>query len=267
MPDDVAHQRLLKAERPDTRPLVVEVPKLVGKRRVRYPSSDGKPMADSIEQERTMQYAGGTLRAHFRHREDILVAVDLLVYFREGDPKARVAPDVMVVRGVHSGIRGSYRIWEEGRSPDFVLEVLSKGTHWRDFDPKREKYADMGVSEYFRYDPLGRAASIGSQVRLVGETLVDGEYRSIARAPDASVRSEVLELDLRVRRNGSHPLWRELRFRDPVTGEDLPTQEEEREMRTRERQLRIRERQLRIESEQRVQDLEAEIRKLRDRMG
>lgn len=52
----------------------------VRKRQGRYPGSDGKRMADNIEREQTMCCAGGTLRAHYRARKDILVAVDLLVY-------------------------------------------------------------------------------------------------------------------------------------------------------------------------------------------
>ena len=250
MPDNVARQHLLRAERPHTRPLVVEAPKLAGKRVVRYPSSDGKPMADSIEQERTMTYAGSALRAHFKHHGNILVAVNLFVYFREGHVDERVAPDVMVVRGVHSDIRGSYRIWEEGPPPGFVLEVLSKGTHRRDRDPKRELYAGMGVSEYFRYDPLGRATGTEGPDRLVGETLVDGEYRRVQRALDGSIRSKVLALDLRIRKRGSHALWRELRFRDPVTGEDLAPLEDERERRIQAEQQSKAEAERRIQAEQ-----------------
>ena len=71
-----------------------------------------------------MHYAGTALAIHFRGRG--FVATDLLVYYRGGDKRARVAPDVMVVLGVDGSHRRNYRIWAEGgRAPDFVLEVVS----------------------------------------------------------------------------------------------------------------------------------------------
>ena len=274
MPDDIAQQLPLRVVRPDARPPVVEAPKLVGTRPVRYPSYDGRPMADSTEQERTMSYAGSALRTYFKRRENVLVAVDLLVYYQEGEPRARVAPDVMVVRGVHPRRRGSFRIWEEAEAPQFVLEVLPKGTHWKDHEDKRTTYAEIGVLEYFRFDPLGRSASLNGGWRLLGERLEGGKHRTLPQASDGSLHSKELGLDLRVRERGLDPLWRELRFRDPATGKDLPTHEDQDEMLVRkdemlvrEREMRMREREMRIKSEQRVLDLEAQLRELRDRPG
>ena len=234
MPDKVVRQALSVVAETKPHPVPLSIPRPTRKSPIKYPSTDGKPMADNIEQERTMSYAGGTLRAHFRHRKDILVAVDLLVYYVEGDKDTSVAPDVMVVRGVHSGLRGSYRVFEEGKAPDFVLEVLSKSTHLNDEGDKRKAYARMGVHEYFRYDPRGRtmARKPGGR-RLVGERLEGGAYRELPRGPDGSIYSEALGLYLRVRRQDSEPHWKELRFWDPATGEDLRTFEEEREERVR----------------------------------
>ena len=62
---------------------------------------------------------------------------------------------------------------------------------------------------------------------MKGERLEGGAYREIPEAADGSVRSEVLGLDLRVKRREREPEWRELRFRHPETGEDLPSHEEE----------------------------------------
>ena len=176
-------------------------------------------MADNIAQDRTTNYAGGTLRAHFRTHKDTLVAVDLLVFYGEGDEEITAAPDVMVVRGVPTGLRSSYRVREDGKPPDFVLEVLSKSMHLKDEGEQRRAYARMGVREYFRYDPRGRtmARRLGGR-RLIGERLVGGPYREIPQAEDGSVRSEALGLDLRVRRGETEPHWRELRFRDSATG-------------------------------------------------
>ncbi len=78
----------------------------------------------------------------------------------------------------------------------------------------------MGVRECFLHDPLGRTMASGR--RLKGERLEGGACREIPEATDGSIRSEVLGLDLRVKQRE-----RELRFRHPETGEDLPSHEEE----------------------------------------
>ena len=58
---------------------------------------------------------------------------------------------------------------------------------------------------------------------MKGKRLRGGIYRAIPRLRDGSIRSEVLGLDLRVKRREREPGWRELRFRIPETGKDLPT--------------------------------------------
>ena len=55
------------------------------------------------------------------------VSGDLLIYYEEGNPRVAVAPDVFVVFGVEDRMRMSYKVWEEGKGPDFVLEVASPG--------------------------------------------------------------------------------------------------------------------------------------------
>ena len=51
--------------------------------------------------------------------------------------------------------RSSYFVWEEGKPPDWVLEVASPSTQKKDLDDKRRKYAEMGVPEYWLFDPKG----------------------------------------------------------------------------------------------------------------
>ncbi len=80
-------------------------------------------MADNTLQEKVNRDATLMLRHHFRGREDVLVANNLLVYYVKDKPKKRVVPDVMVALGVRGGDRMSYFVWEEGKAPDFVLEV------------------------------------------------------------------------------------------------------------------------------------------------
>ena len=67
---------------------------------VEYPSSDGKPMAESDAQRLTIVYATDALATWFAKRETVYVSGDLLIYYEEGNPRASIAPDVFVAYGV-----------------------------------------------------------------------------------------------------------------------------------------------------------------------
>ncbi len=75
--------------------------------KVHYPSSDGRPMAESDFQRTPLTYAVERLRHHFRGRPDVYVSGNLLLYYQEGNPRAVVAPDVFVVMGAANADRSS----------------------------------------------------------------------------------------------------------------------------------------------------------------
>ena len=215
--------------------------------KVDYPSSDGRPMAESDAQRIPLTYAVERLGQHFRGRDDVYVTGNLLLYYREGDPGASVAPDVFVVIGAKPGMRTSYRLWEEPKAPDFVLEVTSRATHREDQGKKRELYRRLGVREYWQYDPTGDYLRPALQcLELIG-----GEYRRLAGRQLAdgtlALASEVLRLEVRLTQRG-------LRFHDPQTGRDLPTLAEtdavvQREQRLREEADTVAEREQRLREE------------------
>ena len=190
---------------------------------VEYPDSDGKPLAESDFQLDDLTYARDRLRIYYHdqcRRHDVYVAGNLLIYYEEGNRNVSVAPDIFVVLGVPHYKRRSYRLWEEGKVPDFVLEITSHSTWEEDRGKKRELYRRLGVTEYWQYDPTGDYL----EPVLQGLELAAGEYVPIAAGATAeglpTLESRVLGLELHATDDG-------LRFHDPVTEQYLPTSAED----------------------------------------
>ena len=119
-----------------------------------YPDSDGQPMADNTKQFRWITVIKNNLDWLFQDEELVFVAGDLLWYPVEGNPKYRVAPDVMIVFGRPKGDRGSYQQWQEANIvPQVVFEILSPGNTEGEMERKLQIYARCGVEEYYIYDP------------------------------------------------------------------------------------------------------------------
>ena len=194
---------------------------------VDYPSSDGKPLAENDPQLHAILYAVGALGVYYSERADVYVSGDLLVYYEEGNPRVSVAPDAFVVFGVEDRARMNYKVWEEGKGPEFVLEVASRSTWREDVQRKPAVYARLGVKEYFLYDPRGEYLT----PRLQGYRLVDGGYEPMAAVESIdrtlTMRSRVLELELRARGGEMQAKDGGLRFHDPVTGQELLSYGEE----------------------------------------
>ena len=185
-----------------------------------YPDSDGEPMAENEEQLYAMIDAITTLREWYASQEDVHVGGDLLIYYRMNDNETRVAPDVFVVFGSDKALRLSWIVWREGKAPDIVMELASGSTWRRDMREKRDIYAGMGVTEYWRFDPTSTYFS----PPLIGETLVNGEYTRIELISDREGihrgHSAVLGLDVCALPDGS------MRFYDPVSEQWLRTHAE-----------------------------------------
>lgn len=185
---------------------------------IEYPETDGLPMPDGEYQSEAWRHLVGILKFHYRAR-DVYAAGNLFIYLEEGNAGNRVAPDLFVVLGASDHRRDTYKVWEEpGGMPDFVLEILSPSTWRKDLGPKMQRYASLGVGEYWLHDPHARFLRPG----LAGRRLVDGAYVELppVETPRGrSIRSDVLGLDLFL--DGE-----ELRFFDPVEQRALPSLEE-----------------------------------------
>ncbi len=149
------------------------------------------------------------LEDFFRPRGDVFVASDLLWYWERGNTDLKVAPDVMVVPGVGTHPRRSFFSWEEGGAvPAVVFEMASRGTVDEDLSTKFFRYEDLGVREYFLFDPEGT----NMVPQFQGFRLNGTAYR---RLRDAELASE---LGFGIRAEGTM-----LRLIDLATGQPVPT--------------------------------------------
>ena len=219
---------------------------------IEYPEEDGEPLAETDFQYIPLTYTVASLRARYASREDIYVAGNMLIYYRMNVPEACVAPDVYAVigaRGNHK--RRSWFTWREGAVPAFVLEVASESTWRYDAAGKRAIYAEIGVTEYWRFDPTGECFSPA----LIGERLVDGAYQPIEVAYDKDGilrgHSDVLGLDLCALPN------LDLRLYDPERDEWLLDYSEEQAARQAAELQAQTERDARQAAELRIRQLEA----------
>src|SRR5690242_8713151 len=131
--------------------------RLAKPRPVYYPTSDGKPMAETRLHQDLIIYCLEALRYRYKDRPDVEIAGNNFIYFEQGNPKARVSPDCYVVFGVEKRLRDSYMVWREGgKLPSVVFEITSRKTQKEDVQKKRPLYEQaLKVPEYFQFDPTG----------------------------------------------------------------------------------------------------------------
>ncbi|MCE7985425.1 MAG: Uma2 family endonuclease [Caldilinea sp. CFX5] len=151
-----------------------------------YPETDGKPMAES-DLHRGVMFAIIRLLQRFFLGRRVYVSGNLLIYYEQGNPSKSVSPDCFIVRDVEPHLRDIYKIWEEGKGPEVVFEVSSKTTRHVDLGKKMRLYAELGVQEYFIYDPTAEYLD----PPLFAYELVGGGY-----VPMKPVKEEVVIGDL-----------------------------------------------------------------------
>ena len=152
--------------------------------------------------------------------------------------------------------RNAYVISEQGKPPDFVMEVASPSTGRIDVRDKPADYAALGIPEYWRFDETGE--SYGA--RLAGDRLVGDRYEpiAIAKLPKGNLEgcSKALGLKLRWEKG-------QLKCYDPTTTKpimDLPEMqriaEKERQGRLEAQKAQLEEQKAQLEAEQRAEEAE-----------
>lgn len=121
---------------------------------VYYPSSDGKPMAETHLHVLAIRFLMDALEDVFAPRNDVFIAGNMYWYWEQGNPKERRLPDAMVVFGVEKGPRRSFRSWREGGAvPANCFEMASERTWKKNLGEVKDDYEANGVREYFVFDP------------------------------------------------------------------------------------------------------------------
>jgi Uma2 family endonuclease len=226
-------------------------------REVDYPTSDGRPMAETELHRDDMVDVIETLKDHFAADPNVYVSGNILLFYEEGNRRKHVSPDVLVVRGVPKlPLRDYFLLWREGKAPDVVIEITSKTTRREDQTKKLTLYRDvLKVAEYFQFDPTEDYL----KPSLQGSRLEGGQYVPIEPV-DGRIPSVLLELHLE--RRGT-----ELRLFDPATGRCLSTRAErlaeETAARQREAAARQRESAARQRAEAENEQLRRELDALR----
>ena len=198
------------------------------------------------------------LARHFGNPGTTLVEADRwIVSAPEAFRSTARRPDLLIAFDVDAGAyeaNNGYIISEQGKPPDFVLEVASPSTARVDINEKRVEYAALGIPEYWRFDKTGEYHG----QKLAGDRLADGAYvpLPIEELPDGSFQgySAVLGLHLRWERE-------QLAWYDPTTGQHILTYDDIKGMLDTERD-RADEAETRAEqAEARVRELEDELRR------
>lgn len=211
-------------------------------REIVYPEGDGQPLAETEVHVDEIVYLIAALKEYFREQADVYVAGNLFLYYERGNRKAVVAPDLFVVRGVAKEARRTYKLWEEGVGPCFIVEVTSRSTQMEDLEEKKALYQRLGVEEYFLFDPLDEYLS----PRLQGYRWVQGRYQPLLAERTGVLFSRTTGLTLQA--EGPH-----LRLAETRTGQPLLRYDES------ERARRA--------AEERAARAEAELARLRDELA
>lgn len=209
------------------------------------PYDDGMPM-ESERHVLQMHLLMETLRLWWADRQDFYIGGNMFVYFSLEQVRTKDfrGPDVFVVLGVPRSERKSWVVWEEGKGPDVVIELLSDSTAERDKTEKKQIYQNqLRVPEYFWFDPFNPEDWAGFALR-------DGVYEHLGLDAQGRFVSQQLGLTL-VQWQGSYnevgAVW--LRWATPE-GVLLPTPQE----RTYQAEQRAE------QAEQRAEQLAAQLR-------
>lgn len=226
-----------------------------------------------------------------RLKRRVYLAAELPVYY---PGERRFAPDLLAVFEVDDHQRDKYVVSAEGKGLDIIFEVHVGGDRKKDAEINVERYARLGVPEYFIYD-RGAQRLLGYRLpeegggkyvpvlpqqrryesRVLGLTLAieDGRlrfYTGNALLLESAELVERLEREMAAVEARVDEEARNARAAQALLEDERRLREEERRLREEERRLREEERRLREEAERarataerRVEALERQLKAAR----
>merc|ERR1712178_206532 len=171
------------------------------------------------------------------------VLANQFMYYSQGLPRMRVAPDVMVIFNVEPGGRDNYKIWEEKEVPQVIFEMTSPGTKNQDQEFKKTLYEQLGVKEYWLFDPKGE---------WIPEQLKGYRLRNTVYEVIEDNRSEPLQLQLKVE-GQLIGFYREDTGKKLLIPEELATA--------------LQEKETELQEKQKLSEMEAMLEKYRQQFG
>jgi Uma2 family endonuclease len=117
-----------------------------------YPYHEDK-VTESDDHYVAIQYLVMAFRLHLANRPADWAFANMFVYDQEGNRNRKVSPDVYVCFGSGQHSRKVFRTWHDGGPPVAVFEVTSRSSRRTDQTTKRKRYEEMGVQEYYLFDP------------------------------------------------------------------------------------------------------------------
>ena len=138
------------------------------------------------------------LALHFGRPDTTLVEAERWISAQpDADRSSGRRPDLLIAFDVNPAAyqaSNGYIISEQGKPPDFVMEIASETTAETDVGEKRDEYAALGIAEYWRFDQSGEYHG----TRLAGDRLVDGQYVpiTIEELPDGNLQGHSAALNL-----------------------------------------------------------------------
>ncbi|MEP7342743.1 MAG: Uma2 family endonuclease [Acidobacteriota bacterium] len=229
------------------------------------PCEDGVPM--ETERHRNQMYLLlEVLELYWAEREDWYASGNMFLYFSPRQIKTEHfrGPDFFAVLGVERRERKSYVVWQEGKIPDVIIELLSDSTREFDKTEKKRIYQDeLRVPEYFWFDPHTH--------EWAGFELRDWQYEPIEPDEKGRLISKRLGLALSLREGwfqnhgGTWLRWETLDGHLLPSGEEMArTAQREAEAAQREAEAARRETQV---SEKRATELEVMLAKYQAQFG
>ncbi len=194
---------------------------------VRYPETDGKPMAETDEHRDLMIDMIDQLQNAFPKS---YVSGNICLYYEKGNPKKMISPDGLLCRAQAPQTKRVYLAWEENAQLDLVVEFSSWSTKREDHRKKKQIYQDvLRVPYYVIYDPHAAYLNVFA--------LRDGLYAAVEaenalrwELPDLGISLQFDEaVGVRLVREGQPILTRRERAETEAQRADAETQRAETE--------------------------------------